>query len=403
MNSSSKLIKDLSQLIVPLIVIAFILLSEKLGLSSEKTQIYIVQAAAAAAFFLILYLFDYLDRIFFSKKDNYNNYFEELQKDLGRYKKKSILVVRNTEIPDLSSTFSDAIYAGDWWDWNFIGNHPDCGLNCGRMVQELKDIYLDSPDSEKNRASTLCYLKEYPFKDDSFIFMGDVVVPSENVTEKNFPQNLFHAESKNGIEPDFTKLYIIKTGWNANSDKCGIEKIDLVRDPQKIEKKWRYIKNKIKMQFNDASYLLFTDNAPDKKERQNFFKSIEGVTCQKCESEIFIVSTHSGSLKDIRKRVGSAGWVVAIGWILSPIYFNYTIIKVFLCLLFTYLIAKFSGFDFSILIILVYFFLNFLGIYLISCGLKLSGKKTIWRLSPIKYFLPILYSIIIFLITKNFT
>ena len=318
---------------------------------------------------------------------------EELREDLSRTRKKAIVVIRNAPFCDigLRKRFTVAVRERDWWDWSYIGFHPDCEQLCDALLTELKAVYADSSDSDEIKTSSLTFMKQYPLatKRESLVFMGDVVVPPDSDDPKYFPDHIWHEISQKGYKVDFYKLYIIESAWKAdetNEAKCTIRRADVERDPSTIKKQWNEVYQALIKEVSKSESLVFKDRLPQTEDAQKFFGKLGKEICEICKSSLFVISPSSGSALSVaRTGFSEHKWakrLLIVGWWLSPLsFYNDFIANLPLSLAISFPFIYFWGLNKTLVVGSAYTFTNILGFVLIYWGLSIAGKDPQRRLS----------------------
>ena len=318
---------------------------------------------------------------------------EELEHDLLTNRVKTAVVFRNAPFPDLANIlerFTKAIQDKNWWDWSYIGSHPDCNSLCTELFHELHQVYMNSSGSDKILTSSVTFLSEYPLKRKSLIFMGDVIVPENASAPKDFPDNIWGAVLKGTHKLDFNKLYIIESAWRVGRGICTVRKGYIERDPSKILKTWQKVNESMRFELAKGDTLVYKDCPPKSEKKQSFFNKLKAKICETCESpSFFVVSPFTGNpssffRKGVIENFGAKILLFA-GWLLSPLsFYNDAYVNVPISLIISYPFIHFWGMSMFWVFGLAYAFTNVSGFALIYLGLRIGKKKPYWRIPAVR-------------------
>jgi hypothetical protein len=327
------------------------------------------------------------------KRSGTKSALKELRHDISRNRIKAVVVIRNAPFSDLAlrKQFTTAVQEKHWWDWSYIGSHPDCDELCDRLFKELKDVYIDSTDSDKIRTSSLTFLKKYPLKKkkEALVFIGDIIVPKGRDDSAHFPAHIWDAISEEGYEAIFYKLYIIESAWKADATNCTIRKIDIERDLSKVRKKWNNVYESLMKKVAESETLVYKNCLPKTNRRQSFFANLEKNVCKICKTVLFVVSPFSGRSSSVAQVGFSdhrlARFLLIAGWWLSPLsFYNDFIVNLPLTLAISYPFIHFGNWNKPMVVGAAYTLTNILGFVFIYVGLRIAKKEPKWRLAIVR-------------------
>ncbi|MBW8001898.1 MAG: hypothetical protein FVQ80_07720 [Planctomycetes bacterium] len=401
----TKFFNEFKPLIYAIIILSIFLIKE-LGWLPSGAESAVVMSVIV--FFIIaagIFIEFFLKR----NKSKLKNTLKKLTNDLVRRRREAVLVIRNAPFSDiaLKEGFTAAIRLKDVWDWSYVGVHPDCSKTCEELFKELEQVYLNPDKLCEIQTSALTYLPDYPFNEESLIFMGDIKLPEGQYGPENFPDHIWDIENKRGCEIEFHKLYLIKTHWKADKGNCTIRKIDLELDPIEINKKWNSVCEKMEMKTIRAQSIVYKDSGPEDKQKANFFAKLEKTVCKICKEKLFVISPYAGGPISVlkkgfsNKKKGFLKKIIAktflfFGWLLSPLsFYNDGYINVPLALLISYPFIHFFKWNMIWVVGFAYILTNLFGFILIYLGLYLGAKKPIWRILPVRTLLSlVIFSIV---------
>lgn len=321
-----------------------------------------------------------------SKQRSFKRILKELVSDLFRHRRRAIIVVRNAHLIDLSREFSHAIRAQEWWDWSYVGNNRECKTFCTHLASELGAEYLATDRVNSIQTSSLTLLEEYPFKDRTYIFFGDIIFPGTVIPPSAFPEHIFNEVTKGAMTLSLSKLYIYDTHWRARERQCLPTSARIVRNPARIHHYWDDIENKLRHRLGNSRNLTWTDGPPEASKINRFAHAIKLTQSGECPKSIFIVSPRTGGLRDYAKAARAWGWgpalLVTVGWLLSPLsFFNDAIVNVPIALAISLPIIGIFGIRFAVAITAIsYLFTNVMGIVLLYLGIRLGAQRPRWNL-----------------------
>lgn len=384
-------INEYKVLIYALIVLA-IYYMKQIGLIETATEVLLLSSATIVIVYSLGLLIQFGWKIIV-KRSKFESILEELRHDLSRGRKKAVVVIRNAPFSNLAlrNQYTTAVQEKDWWDWSYVGLHPDCDKFCDELFKELKTVYIDSPDPSRIRTSSLTFLKEYPLKPrrKTLVFMGDIVVPKGSEGPSHFPAHIWDAMSEVGYEPDFYKLYIIETSWRADKKNCIMSKskTKIERDPSKVKEEWNRVSQSVMQKAATSETLVYKHQpAQTKDERLNFFTNLEKNVSKICKSSLFVISPSSGSAFSVAREGFSghfwAKFFLIVGWCISPIsFYNDFIVNLPLTLVIAYPFIRFWRCNKLLATGVAYTFTNILGFVFIYVGLHIAKKVPKRRLS----------------------
>jgi hypothetical protein len=389
---TTKIFNEYKEITYGFITLA-VLLPELLGLTPKALDKEVVKAIVVILIVGLGILFELFARRVVLWQSQTQTALEELEHDLLTNRRKAIVVFRNAPFPDLANLvqrLSGAIRQQDWWDWTYLGPHPDCDKLCGGLFDELKQVYMNSPESEEIKTSSVRFLAESSLRRKNLIFMGDVVVGEDRGDPKDFPDSIWSAGIAGTHEVDFSKVYVLQSAWRADTSECTICSGYVERDPVKISKMWEQVHKTMRLQLGKSDTLLYKECPPETKERKAFFAKLKTHICKGCKSSsFFVVSPFAGNAFSIsRKGLEGNLWAksfVFFGWLLSPLsFYNDTYINVPLALIMSYPIVEFIGWNKIYVTGLAYILTNILGVVLVFIGLLIGGKAPTWRIPLVK-------------------
>ena len=381
-------INEYKVLIYALIVIA-IYGMKRIGLIQTATEVLLLASATIIIVYILGFSIQFSRKILV-KRSTFESALGELRHDLSRSRRKAVVAIRNAPFSDLAlrDQFTTAVQEKDWWDWSYVGFHPDCSELCEQLFEELKNVYIDSTGSSKIKTSSLTFLEEYPLKPrrKTLVFMGDIVVPKGLEGPAHFPTHIWDAISEAGYETDFYKLYTIETAWRADKTDCIMSNINIERDPSKVKEEWNKVYQSMMQQAVKSETLVYKNHPPQTDQRRNFFTNLEKSVCKICKSSLFVISPSSGSVLSVTKKGFSghfwAKFLLILGWWFSPLsFYNDFIANLPLTLVISYPFICFWNFNKPLVIGVAYTLTNILGFFLIYAGLYFAKKIPKGRLS----------------------
>ena len=369
------------ELIFAFIVLGFWFLSEN-GLLSTSLQEPQIRYLCIIVIVVIIYISEMLIRLW-RKKVIHENMVRELETDLARNRQKAIVMFRNAPMQEILPGVSKLVHAREWWDWSYIGIHPDCGGLCCKLFQELTNVYLSNEHFSKIQTSAITFFNNYPFRDICYIFIGDLVISGDNQNAEQFPDDPWTSEISGNFKTDFAKLYIIKTAWHSSKPGCVITKIKIEREPEKIIEQWEKNREIMKTRLPEAPNLVWTSQPPEADKKGEFVSALEVELIEHCDTQLFVISKFSGNFLSIgryrffrdqsKKLVSKLGIsiILAVGWILSPLsFYNDVIVNIPIALYVSFLFSKLFGWHPTAVAGIAYVFTNLLGIALIYLGVR---------------------------------